>query len=280
VYTLGQPAAPLQPYIERYWFVFTPPGETTDLSVDVFADARADLVFNLGAAYTRVAPASAATIRYSNLDAQRIHPITIRQRGRVIVAGARFQAAGLGMFVRSVQAWTNRVVPIATAFGADGLALSHALREAVGRSDEQARLLDEFFLARLDPTEPKKLLWTLKSRIEAAQGALRVDELCDEAGVSIRQLDRLFRQHLGISPKTFAQIVRFQTAIALLKSEPGGTLAEVAAQTGYYDQSHFVREFRRFAGSAPKHKKGYFPPGAPADFSPNLVQFLQDSGDE
>jgi AraC-like DNA-binding protein len=46
---------------------------------------------------------------------------------------------------------------------------------------------------------------------------------------------------------------------------------------GYYDQPHFVREFKRFAGSAPKHRVGYFPADVPTDFSPNLVQYVQDS---
>lgn len=280
VYALARPAPVLAPFIENYWFVFTPPGESLDLRVDVFVDARADLVFNMGAAYMRAEPGRAVMLRHSNLDAQRVHPITIRQRGHIIVAGARFHTAGLAAFVPSVHGWTNRVVPIVAAFGGDIVPLQRALRDAVGQPQAQGALLDAFFTARLDATDAKKVLWSLKSKIETERGLVRMDTLCEDAGISIRQLDRLFRQHLGISPKTFARIARFQTAIGLLKKDPGGTLADVAARCGYYDQSHFVHEFRRFAGTAPKHKRGYFPAGAPTDFSPNLVQFFQDSGPE
>ncbi len=173
--------------------------------------------------------------------------------------------------------WTNRVVPTAQAFGRDAVAVERALRQKTGDPAAEGALLDDFFTARLDVTDSKRELWALKSAIEAAQGLVRVDELCAGAGLSVRQVDRLFREHLGVPPKTFARIARFQNAITRLKGDPGCTLAEVAAQCGYYDQSHLVHDFRRFAGAAPKHKRGYFPPGAPSDFSPNLVRFLQDS---
>jgi len=277
MYTLAFPAPALADFIENYWFVVTPPGASMNLSVDVFADARADLVFNMGAPYTRLEPGRVEMIRHSNLDAQRVHPITIKQRGEVVVAGVRFKTAGLGAFVRSVHGWTNRVVPIATVFGRDIVVLERALRDKIGDATAQGALLDGWFGAKLDPTEPKRELWALKSKIEAANGLVRIDDLCEDAGVSIRTVDRLFREHLGVRPKTFARIARFQNAITLLKKDPGCTLADVAVRCGYYDQSHFVHDFRRFAGAAPKDKRGYFPASAPSDFSPNVVQFLQDS---
>jgi len=277
VYTLAFPAPALADFIENYWFVVTPPGASMNLTVDVFADARADLVFNYGAPYTRLEPGRVESIASSNLDAQRVHPITIKQRGEVVVAGVRFKTAGLGAFVSSVHRWTNRVVPLAKVFGRDIVALERRLREKIGDSNAQAALLDAYFVSKLEPTDSKRALWALKSKIEAARGLVRIDELCEESAISIRQVDRLFREHLGVRPKTFARIARFQNAIGLLKKDPGCTIADVAARCGYYDQSHFVHEFRRFAGAPPKDKRGYFPESAPSDFSPNVVQFLQDS---
>lgn len=277
MYTLAFPAPALAEFIESYWFVFTPPGASMNLSVDVFADARADLVFNMGAPYTRLEPGRVETIAHSNVDAQRVHPITIKQRGEVVVAGVRFKTAGLGAFVSSVHRFTNRVVPIATVLGRDVVALERQLREKIGDAKTQGALLDAYFLSKLDVTDSKRALWALKSKIEAAHGLVRIDDLCDEAGISIRQVDRLFREHLGVRPKTFARIARFQNAIKQLEKDPGTTMADVAARSGYYDQSHFVHEFRRFAGAPPKDKRGYFPKSAPSDFSPNVVQFLQDS---
>jgi AraC-like DNA-binding protein len=282
VYLLSQPAAALAAYIENYWFIQTTAQAPLELAVDVYVDARVDLIFNFGDPYTRARIGEQPrSHRDSNLDAQRIHPIKISQKGAMHVAGVRFHTAGLAPFVTApVNRWNNRVVPIAEVFGAEVLLLAQDLRAAGADVRAQAQLFDRFFTGRLRITPGQQALHRLKTRIESEGGLVRIDELCTFSSISIRQLDRLFRDYLGFSPKTFSRIVRFQNALALLKGHPGCTLADVAAKCGYYDQPHFVREFRTFAGVVPSAQVGYFPAGAPADFSPNLVQFLQDAGAE
>lgn len=278
MYQLAFPAPALAPFIESYWFVFKADAAPVELSVDVFVDLRADLVFNFGAPYTRAVHGERRVrVRASNLDAQRIRPIRIEQRGDVRISGVRFKSAGLSPFVtKRVDAWSDRVVPLAEVFGKDGLALEAALDASGGDRGAQARLFDAFFLERLALTPPKRTLHELKAAIEAEGGLERMDELCARTGVSSRQLDRLFRSHLGFSPKTFARVVRFQQGLTRLMRAPGCTLAQVAAECGYYDQPHFVREFKAFSGTTPSARVGYYPADAPTDFSPNLVQFAPD----
>lgn len=68
-------------------------------------------------------------------------------------------------------------------------------------------------------------------------------------GISERQLERRFLARVGITPKRFASLRRFEQAVALARGS--ASLTEVALAAGYYDQSHFIREFRRFAGATP-----------------------------
>jgi AraC-like DNA-binding protein len=278
VYQLSRPQPELSPYIESYWFVSASAGEPVELTVDVYVDLRADLVFNFGAPYTRtISGGREHTIRHSNLDAQRTRPIKIEQRGDVLITGVRFCTAGLSPFVTgSVCAWNDQVVPIARVFGNPILRLRDRLRATAGDVRGQTALLDEYFAGRFDLTPAKAKVQSLKTEIETTFGLVRMDELCEHAEVSLRQLDRLFRAHLGVGPKAFARVTRFQRALNRLKSDPGCTLAAVAAECGYYDQPHFVRDFKQYAGAIPKDQVGYFPADAPADFSPNLVRFLQD----
>ncbi|MCC6811876.1 MAG: AraC family transcriptional regulator [Deltaproteobacteria bacterium] len=279
MYQLRPPHAALARYIEHYWFVRATAERPFDLTVDVYVDARADLVFNFGVPYSRaVIGGKTRVVKASNLDAQRLRPIRITQRGEVTITGVRFHSGGLAAFTgRSVHAWNDKVVPLVRAFDREVTQLEDDLRGAGDDVDAQRERLDAYFLPRLQLTPARKTFDTVKAQLEAERGLARIDALCALGGVSIRQLDRLFQKHLGFSPKTYSRIVRFQAALTRLKRDPGCTLAEVAAECGYYDQPHFVRECKTYAGAVPKVQAGYFPAGAPADFSPNLVQFVQDS---
>jgi len=278
VYSLSPPAPALAPYIENYWHVGATPERPFDLSVDVYADLRADLVFNFGVGYERTAAGrQPQQLTHSNLDAQRLFPIRIVQRGHVRVAGVRFHVGGLMPFMRrSLDAYTGRVVGIAESLGKDGVALDDELRRLDGDSAAQAAALDAFFLARLQPHPDHDHMRTLLAAVNGSDGTARVDTLGEHANLSPRTVGRLFKRYLGVAPKTYAQVVRFQRCLNRLRHDPGVTLSEIATQCGYYDQSHLVRAYRRFAGVVPVQHAGYFPADGPHDFSPNVVRFVQD----
>jgi AraC-like DNA-binding protein len=278
MYTLAVPHADLLPFIEHYWSVSTNPGEVVDLSVDVYVDARADLIFNLGDPYLRsVIGRRPVTYSFSNLDAQRNVPITIVQRGAVATCGVRFRTGGLSPFLREpASRMTNRTPGIAEVFGDAAPRLEGALSERRSDVGGQKELLDAFLLGRMEIDSSYAIFSRVKSAIEADGGLEPVEEICRGAGVSPRNLGRLFGRFLGLSPKYFERIVRFQRALRILMKDATTTLGTVSADCGYFDQSHFVKDFRRFTGGVPRGYKGYYPPTVPTDFAPNVVRFLQD----
>ncbi|HMV70392.1 MAG TPA: helix-turn-helix domain-containing protein, partial [Myxococcota bacterium] len=81
---------------------------------------------------------------------------------------------------------------------------------------------------------------------------------------------------VGLSPKVIARITRFQAALRSLMRDPGVSLADVALEAGYFDQAHFIRDFRRMTGGVPRGYRGYYPEAGPYDFAPNVVAFVQD----
>lgn len=95
------------------------------------------------------------------------------------------------------------------------------------------------------------------------------------AGVSTRQLDRLFARHVGIAPKTVGKIVRFQATLRMLMRDPERSLTDIALAAGYFDQAHCIRDFKAMTGGVPRSYLGYYPPAAPTDFAPNVVAFVQ-----
>lgn len=277
MYELRPPAPALRPYIEHYWSVTPTAGAPVDLRVDVFVDARADLVFNHGAPYTRRALGEAPRrVRRSTLDAQRLRPIRITQRGAVSVCGVRFHLGGLAPFARVPLApFTDRTPRPEAVLGGAVTALDDALRRDASL-DARAARLDAFFLAALADDPARRPFERALAALVASDGGATVGEAAEVAGVSARQLGRLFGRYLGVAPKAVARVLRFQSALRGLMRDLVCPLADLAARCGYFDQAHFIKDFRRFTGGVPRGYRGYYPPAGPDDFAPNVVLFLQD----
>jgi AraC-like DNA-binding protein len=96
-----------------------------------------------------------------------------------------------------------------------------------------------------------KLLASSPSTTRAACSTrpIHVAEVARLLGLSERQLERRFLERVGVTPKRFATLRRFERAVAFTRTAP--SLTAVALDAGYYDQSHFIREFRRFTGVSP-----------------------------
>ncbi|WP_317162601.1 helix-turn-helix domain-containing protein [Myroides albus] len=70
--------------------------------------------------------------------------------------------------------------------------------------------------------------------------------------ISERTLERLVKQYVGMSPKVYSRIIRFQANLNLLRESSFKSLTELTYESGYFDQSHYIREFKTFTGSTPK----------------------------
>lgn len=89
------------------------------------------------------------------------------------------------------------------------------------------------------------------SRIVESNGNVQLRTLLKELQVSERGLQRKFDQQVGISPKLFSRVCRFQASLAQMKNSNFDNLSDIAFDNGYADQSHFIRTFKEFAGFSP-----------------------------
>jgi AraC-like DNA-binding protein len=111
-------------------------------------------------------------------------------------------------------------------------------------------LLEDFLLARARVSAPDPLVTAAVAWFEQETGAKRIDDLVRYIGLSQSALERRFRKVVGISPKKFASLVRLRHAVRLRAN--GADLTAVAHGAGYFDQSHFINDFRRATGTAPE----------------------------
>jgi AraC-like DNA-binding protein len=98
------------------------------------------------------------------------------------------------------------------------------------------------------PRAPREIEWSWQ-RLLRTDGAVPVADLADEVGWSRRHLAARFREHVGLPPKALARILRFERAAERLRR--GADLSDAALDSGYYDQAHFNRDFKAFAGVTP-----------------------------
>jgi AraC-like DNA-binding protein len=123
-------------------------------------------------------------------------------------------------------------------------------RLALSQSDERrVMLVKEFLLARVRLSAPEPLVSAAVTWLERDPGNKRIDDLARYIGLSQSALERRFRRVVGVSPKRFASVMRLQRAVQLRAS--GADFTSVAHAAGYFDQSHFIHDFRRATGSSP-----------------------------
>lgn len=117
--------------------------------------------------------------------------------------------------------------------------------------DARFAVLDGWIARRIleAPAAAPDVAWAWR-RIVASAGAVPITTLQEELGCSRRHLAARFGEQVGVPPKRFARMVRFERAVARLRAGED-ELARIAADCGYYDQAHFNRDVRAFAGVAP-----------------------------
>ncbi len=90
------------------------------------------------------------------------------------------------------------------------------------------------------------------NHLRHARGIISVQELADEAGLSLRQFQRRFQALTGLNPKLYARICRIGQAVHRKELEPQASWTELALECGYADQSHFIRDFKALTGHLPR----------------------------
>jgi transcriptional regulator GlxA family with amidase domain len=119
-------------------------------------------------------------------------------------------------------------------------------------TDERIIILDLHFLHRLEKGVNKDLSTAAAAdRIETNRGRVNIYSLAKSVGWSNRQLERRFKERVGMSPKQLCRNVRFKSAFQHLASSRRAHFASTAMDCGYYDQSHMIKEFKHYTGTSP-----------------------------
>ena len=159
----------------------------------------------------------------------------------------RFRPEGAGCFGVPASQLRGNSRSLDELWDAPGRARAAQLLDAMMSTPDTTRrvALLEDFLVGLPFHRDRRL----QSALQHCDSGMPVARVARAIGLSERQLERLFQERVGISPKRYASLRRFERTTRLIRQ--GGALSDIAFANGYADQAHFIREFRRFAGTTP-----------------------------
>jgi AraC-like DNA-binding protein len=116
---------------------------------------------------------------------------------------------------------------------------------------EQIQAVEEYLLPFAVERHSRSVIEKTADHIFQQKGILRIDQLAAQASMSFRTFERRFVEEIGIPPKLFARITRFQMVLDAKRNAPDGSWLHLAHEFGYFDQMHMIRDFRTLGGAAP-----------------------------
>jgi len=164
----------------------------------------------------------------------------------------RFKTGAFGHFCDlPAKSITDSFIDAPLIFGDSIRILNHKIIEAK-TFHERVALIEPYMLALLHVgSKHQAFLYDAVQALYYGHAFIRPKDVSQHLGVGERQLQRIFKEEMGVGPKQFIRLSRFQnTAKDLLLARPNDTL-KVALEHGYYDQSHFIRDFKHFVGETP-----------------------------
>jgi AraC-like DNA-binding protein len=216
-------------------------------------DGCIELIFNLGTPYRRYDPENnAALLKHSHIVGERDRYFLIEQTRAVHLIAARFKPGGLYPFVRfPIAEVTNQTVDLDLIFGSQVKELECRLFEARSHK-KKIDILQQALLRLLKtPNLNPPIINAAVRLIQQQRGNISVDDLSRELGVNYKYLERQFLRIIGLTPKSYSRIARFQNVMQALRYAAFHAWPSLALDCGYYDQAHFIKEFKAFTGATP-----------------------------
>jgi AraC-like DNA-binding protein len=252
------PPLDLGELVRCVWLRRVGDGELVTGPVRVLPDNCADWIFDLSAAPDLAADhgEGSGSVRALAVGPM-TRPILVASRPGAIVLGLRFQPGRWrALLGGEAAAMRDRRCDLLGLDGEAAVAARRLLARLLEARHDRARVavaVDELRALRrsmpIDGADP--LVVRAIGAITARAGDVRIDELSSRLGCTRQHLAARFRNEVGLTPKAFAAVCRFRGAVAAGRGAGGGRWADVALRLGYSDQSHLLRDFRRFAGAPP-----------------------------
>lgn len=249
-----RPAAPLSAFVDLFWYYsgFVRPHAKERL----LPTGTVELVVNLREDQVR-------TYDPDNTEVCRHHPgsVVIGAHSRFFVLdtteqndviGIHFKPGGAFPFLAPpVDEFRDAHVGLDAIWGMGAAQLREQLLQAP-TAEAKFAVLESTLLSRISRyPEPHAAVAHALKCLDSAPHLHTISALTERMGLSPKRFIRLFTQQVGLTPKLYCRVQRFQRVLQTVQQQRQVDWADVAAGCGYYDQAHFIRDFRAFSGFNP-----------------------------
>ncbi|MDJ1505335.1 helix-turn-helix domain-containing protein [Xanthocytophaga agilis] len=249
------PLLPLCPFIDSFWVFESDFGVPYTSSRIIVPNGKAKIIIPylnglVAKDESGIRERREGEIHFvGNWDKSVVISSTTRKTGTVII---ELTPAGAYRFAKiAMQEVCNQIISFEQLYGTSG----KNIQEQIGNTDSLAakiQQIQQFLLSQLQTLNQHQVIVDfLTDTILKSKGQIEIKTLEQKTGYSKRYLSLLFNEYIGMSPKTLAAIVRFQQFYQLWARTSSSAFYKEELYKYYYDQSHFIKDFKRFTGYSP-----------------------------
>lgn len=257
-YKTFEPHSNLESLVSCYWTLEVPI-QSDSQKQRIIPDGCIEMAFILGDDIKRYTSDDEFIIQpRAMVLGQTMNPFYIEPTGYVDTFAIRFYPYGFANFISMpIKNLANKETPIELLFGKKTAnELEQKITEATN-SGERIEIIENFLLDKLnEKTTIDTIVKTTVDALLATNGSASINEILKEDLSKRRQLERNFIKQIGVSPKQLGKVIRLQTALKLLLNKKTENLTKIAYESEYFDQAHFIKDFKEFTGINPKEFLG------------------------
>ena len=256
-YQTYDPYRNLKALIRCYWTLESPKEEISEKQT-IVPDGCMEMIFHYGDLYRQFTGNGKSIIQpRCFVIGQLTRPLEIAPTGATGIFSVRFHPWGFEPFAGiPIKSMENTAVSLEKLFGKDGREIEEEILNA-NSAPERIKLIETFLFSRL--TDAQTIDRIVRSTVETiltVDAQLSVDKLSRQININRRQLERRFSSAIGLGPKQIQKIIRLQATLKILLNKNFRNLTDLAYQGEYYDQAHFIKDFKEFTGITPKEFYG------------------------
>lgn len=248
IYQKLSPSEPLEPFIECYWWIDSE-GDQTVSEEKIIPDGFPEMIFHYADAYEVNINAGWKPQTKALLAGQLTNHFYLRNTGASGMIGIKWKPDALNhLFQLDMPSLVDQVIELPTTLGHLFTPLQ-SLKPGLA-TEQNLKELDEHLLSLIGFSKEVSLASKAISIIHSTQGKTDIEQLSEQLNMSARSLERHFRKSVGLSPKFYSRIIRLNHVFEMVQSG-NRDWADIVYQSGFYDQAHFIKNFKEFIGEDP-----------------------------